>query len=303
MIIIAHKFCTDGFTASWVLSKKYPGATFLYANYGDTPPDVKDQDIIVADFSYPRDVMLKMKSEAKSLLVLDHHKTAEFLTEPEFSGNVVFDLNKSGAMLAWDWIHKDVNHRQWKDFLKPDFYFGMEKLVEYVQDRDLWTWKLYDSKEVSAALASHELTFEEMDNLVYEIEDLRKEGAGILRYQEKLVKRICEDAYEAELGGVKCLAVNSMVLQSEVANKLSEGFNFGVAWYRKDGKFNYSLRNQESNSYDITPLAKSLGGGGHKHACGIKTDKDLLHGPKILPVDEAASRTLDRMITEQTKNG
>jgi len=44
--------------------------------YQNPPPDVTGKDVILVDFSYKRPILDKMKQEANSILILDHHKTA-----------------------------------------------------------------------------------------------------------------------------------------------------------------------------------------------------------------------------------
>ena len=59
-----------------------------------------------------------------------------------------FDMGRSGAVLAWDYF-----------FGGPSTGRPRPWIVEYVQDRDLWAWKLPRSKEVSAYLRSLEANF------------------------------------------------------------------------------------------------------------------------------------------------
>lgn len=149
-LIIYHHPCADGFTAAWVVAKAH-GYDFVDlhpAQYGSAPPDVTNRDVIVVDFSYPRAVLEAMDAEADSLLVLDHHKSAQ--KDLDGLPFAHFDMNKSGAMLAYDEFGSvKVNHR----------------LVQYVQDRDIWTKELPFTEEISAAIASRDLTFDEWDEM------------------------------------------------------------------------------------------------------------------------------------------
>jgi hypothetical protein len=49
---------------------------FHAAGYDDPPPPVTDQDIVIVDFSYNRLVFDEIARDARTVLVLDHHKTA-----------------------------------------------------------------------------------------------------------------------------------------------------------------------------------------------------------------------------------
>ena len=114
-----------GFGAAWALWKKFPSAEFKPVKHGyPPPPNLKGRHIVMVDFSYHRPALEAMAQEAASLQVLDHHITAQdALAGLPFA---YFDLKKSGAVLAWEWAHQQP--APW--------------LLQYVQDKDLWTWAL-----------------------------------------------------------------------------------------------------------------------------------------------------------------
>lgn len=253
MIIIYHANCNDGHCAAWLLHRCFPDAQYVPAHYGQEPPDVTGQDVIIADFSYKREVLEEMHAKAKTLIVLDHHKTAE--ADLKGLHYCVFDMSKSGAMLV------------------SDYYKQTSWLVPYVQDRDLWQWALPNSREINAGLASYPLTFEDWD-AVEKMGSARliSEGITILRYEKKLIDLAVRNAREHVLSGSIVLGVNSTVLFSDIAGELAKGKPFGFAWFRrKDGKYQYSLRS-EPNGEDVSLIAKCYGGGGHKHAAGFESD-------------------------------
>ena len=114
--------------------------------------------------------------EAAHVVVLDHHFSARerYEADPGVANliadgghRVVFDLDYSGAVLAWRYFHP---HRP------------IPPLLAYVQDQDLWQWKLPRSEEVNAAIGSFERDFAVWDELVArDPEDLARDGAPILR--------------------------------------------------------------------------------------------------------------------------
>jgi oligoribonuclease NrnB/cAMP/cGMP phosphodiesterase (DHH superfamily) len=78
LLCIYHGNCADGFGAAMAVWKKYGDNCEFYAGiYGEEPPDCKDKNVIIVDFSYKKDVMMKIINDCKSLIVLDHHKSAE----------------------------------------------------------------------------------------------------------------------------------------------------------------------------------------------------------------------------------
>lgn len=273
-LVLYHQNCMDGFCAAWVAWRALEGnAEFIPVQYGqDPPPHIEGRRVYILDFSYKRPVLTEMCKKVDKLFVLDHHKTAAedlkaFDEQPELADHwcfIEFDMNKSGGRLAWEHFFPS----------KPSPW-----LVDYTEDRDLWRWKLRDSKEISAALASLPRTFESwechhanFDGSPLSMTTWVEQGAAILRYQAQLVESICSAATERTMDGHSILAVNTSVLFSEVAGKLAEGKPFGAAWFqRSDGKRQWSLRSAP-DGVDVSEIAKKRGGGGHKHAAGFEDD-------------------------------
>lgn len=74
-LCLYHKNCTDGLGAAYAVREylsrqgRLEGAKFQSVQYGDVAPDVTDMDVYIVDFSWPRDVLLEMHKQAKSLIV------------------------------------------------------------------------------------------------------------------------------------------------------------------------------------------------------------------------------------------
>ena len=147
-VIIYHDNCFDGIAAAWATSKGLNQLDqefeennlertqlFIPRSYGQSQLEIgqlHNKDVYIVDFSFPRETMIHINKTANSLLVLDHHKTAQADCEGlEFC---VFDMNRSGAGMAWDHF-----------FTAP-----RPKLIDYIEDRDLWQFKLPASKEIHA---------------------------------------------------------------------------------------------------------------------------------------------------------
>ena len=271
--VIYHANCWDGFCAAWLLGKEFPGAAFHAAHYGTEPPDVAGRDVYVVDFSYKRPAMVALAAAAKSLTVLDHHKTAEEdlagLTEEcnRLYGvvpNVVFKSDRSGGRLAWEYL-----------------YGGKESpwLVDYTEDRDLWRWALPHSREVNAALRSYPLDFSAWNELSgRDPLSLAPEGAAILRAEAQVVAAHVRNAREVELAGHRVLCVNATTLFSEVAGELARGRPFGACYFdRGDGVRQWSLRSRDGG-VDVSEVARAMGGGGHRNAAGFEERAGRLTG-------------------------
>ena len=104
--VIYHGFCTDGFSAAFAAWKLLgeEGVTYHGTQHGLPAPDVKGKHVAVVDFSYKLPVFEQLLRDAASLIVLDHHKTAEAELTPH-PNNVVFDMKRSGATISWAYFH------------------------------------------------------------------------------------------------------------------------------------------------------------------------------------------------------
>jgi nanoRNase/pAp phosphatase (c-di-AMP/oligoRNAs hydrolase) len=262
-LVLYHKNCPDGFGAAWAAWRLVGHqAEYIPVNYTDEEvPDVVGRHVAIVDFSYPRDVLERLMEESASLIVLDHHKTAE--EQLEGFPNAIFNLERSGAFLAWEWFHPDTN---------------VPHLILYIQDRDLWQWNLWHSREFSAGLFLVPREFEEFDH-IYERQDgsgvteLIHRGEAVIQYQNKIHEIMAGHAILVEVGGTKVWAVNAPALfRSDVGNILAKKDEVGIAliwWFSgKKNQIGCSLRSRPGIS--VLPLAESFGGGGHAQAAGFR---------------------------------
>lgn len=253
------------------MRRKFPDADFVPANYGEPPPDMTGRDVYIVDFSYPRPVMDAITASAKSVVVLDHHKTAQAalagLEAP--NAEIVFDMGCSGGRLTWEYINRDGDVGK-----EPPW------LVDYTEDRDLWLWRLPRSKEINAALRSYPMTFDMWDYLGRtDHTRLIPEGEAILRAQQQVVDSHVGFAREIDFSGHKVLCVNATVYTSEIGGELANDRPFGMTWFRRaDGQYIISLRSRDGG-IDVSEVAKSMGGGGHRNAAGCQ----LNHPPGDQP--------------------
>ncbi|HTK34575.1 MAG TPA: hypothetical protein VL358_04705 [Caulobacteraceae bacterium] len=283
-ICIYHAPCQDGFTAAWAIWKRWPDVEFVPGVYGQAPPDVAGKHVLIVDFSYKRPVLQEMGRSAASITILDHHKTAEadlapfkvqfFYRSPEtyvdegldgLSGpypiQAHFDMEKSGAVLAWEYAHPG----------EP-----IPRLALHVQDRDLWRFELPNTREIAAAIFSHDYSFRQWDALANQLalipDDVVLEGEAIERKHHKDIAellRLC--TREMVIGGYRVRVANlPYTLSSDGANALAKGQPFGACYYdNAEGKRVFSLRSQADGGIDVSAVAAAYGGGGHQHAAGF----------------------------------
>ena len=263
--VIYHKNCFDGFGGAWAAHFSLPDALYIPLAYNDEFPELGDSErLYIIDFSFDRDVMLELHETygAENVLLLDHHATAQ----ENLAGlpNCHIDLTRSGAVMSW----QHFNHGA-----------PLPLLMEYVEDRDLWKWKLPNSRAVNAYIGSwfDDRTFRRWDALEREVstdfDRVVAEGEAILRANRQLVEQACNYAHTVTIDGYDVPAVHSAVLQSEIGERLKERFPKApfVAIYMKERKrTRWSLRSQEGG-HNVAKTAQRLGGGGHPAAAGFIT--------------------------------
>lgn len=272
--VLYHDNCNDGFGAAWAswLTLGDEDVTYVPVQYGRPLPEIRDgSTVYIVDFSYDRETLIALSQRSKRVTVLDHHRTAkEALTGLDGTNNnlsITFDMAKSGAVLAWEHFHPG----------EP-----LPLLLAYVQDRDLWTWKLPSSREFSAALSLEAREFGRWSDLETSLSDdslycdaltrFTAKGTVILEYQAGLVAGLAAKAHLARVGGHEVPAVNSPLFQSELGEELCKmhpDSPFAAVYFKLNpAEEVWSLRSR--GGFDVSAVARQLGGGGHPAAAGFK---------------------------------
>ena len=326
-LVIYHANCTDGFGAAFAAWMKLGDeAEYVPMQYGDVK-NVADMNSVLAkagipdgegevyilDFSLPKDVMKWLFSEVKLVVWRDHHASAfkdhgftpnapdEPPIEPLTKHNVLLDNNKSGALLAWEYFHPGTE---------------VPMLIQHIDDRDRWQWKIEGSAEIHAALSSMKpWSFEQWRSFLLQrtvvtladrtryqhdeellLDAVYTQGTAILLAQKQHVERMAKQArkcvidlcetnfFEGRIIGdddetyANGLAVNASLHQSEVGHELAnQSGTYGLVWYvAADCRVRCSLRS--NGDYDVSSIARSFGGGGHRNAAGFETDIETLMG-------------------------
>jgi oligoribonuclease NrnB/cAMP/cGMP phosphodiesterase (DHH superfamily) len=273
-LVLYHKSCYDGFASAWVLKRNHwPDAEYYPIQYSDPVPweKIKGADVIFVDFSLKRPEMERAIGMASSCLVLDHHKSAQ--AELEGLPNCTFNMEKCGARLAWEYVADDA----------PPW------VINYIEDRDLWTFKEPFSREITMGIRSYPMDFEVWDRLAERTPaSLQDEGEAILRFQDqyieaakgfcRFIKRLDYEPFynytipivNAPYFGISDLL--NAILEHEATKEDSSPV--AIAWFhRVDGKYQYSLRS--IGNVDVSEFARKYGGGGHRNAAGFEHDRLL----------------------------
>lgn len=276
-IVIYHANCQDGQASAYAAWKNLgdEGVQYLAYHYSNPPPeDLKGKDVYILDFSFPKAILKTMAKKARTLVLIDHHKTT--FDDLGYEGfekyiglhediSVVLDKNKSGCVLAWEFFNSAL---------------PVPKLLLHVQDRDLWRWELENTKEICLGLAFKVPTCDPetfpLLSVVNEI-DLLRIGQILSQQQEISLAIALKRSHKADINSLETLACNaSSELASELGNRLAkETGTFGVVYSYDGGSklWLYSLRS--IGDFDVSEIAKEFGGGGHRNAAGFSLHFNL----------------------------
>lgn len=261
--VLYHGSCPDGFCAAFAFWKKYgDAAVYLPVYHGEAPPEMEEgADLFIVDFSYKKDILLKLKAKHPNLVLIDHHISAqEDLQGLDFP---IFDMTKSGAVLAHEYLFGSL----------------VPKISYYIQDRDLWNFKLDKSHQVHAYVGTIPYDFDRWHTLEYDLEhDFDRVvafGDILLKADTIAINSVCKHASLKEFEGHLVPVCNTPLLNSDVGHQLLILFpaaKFSITWYMgREGDIKVSFR--ANGDFDVSQLAQKFGGGGHHSASGCRFTK------------------------------
>lgn len=275
-LVISHAECTDGLFAAWAadyhLRRAGYTTTIMFTKPHVMPEGAlnKKWDIafIVDVAPRPEDFITLVEWCDEGAFILDHHATnrddyAAVGLVSQTRG-CYFDMTRSGAGLAWDEVQRRLNLPQWTRLA----------VLDYVEDRDLWRFNRLESRKVNAGIMH---TFKTLDDIRRHEEGFGSNafvatmaaiGHTVLEVQEAQIQEVTQSQRQGKItiDGVVFTAVNSPLHQSEIGSRLAPA----VVWYvRDDNRVQLSFRSKETLP-DVSVIAKSLGGGGHRNAAGAQ---------------------------------
>lgn len=290
-VFIYHSPCDDGFGAAWAVHQRWGDEVeYLPGTYGQPAPDVTGKNVLIGDFSYKRPQLEAMAATAASIVILDHHKTAQedlapftFVPGPDapvgpedIPGHLgklaelgrppifaLFDMERSGARMVWDFCHAGKS--------PPD-------LIAMIEDRDLWRFSDPDTKPFSLYLRSHPYNFAVWTCIHDELErdpfSLMDQARAVERFYDQKVREMVRGCRYMTIDSHSVPVVNcSWAFASDVAHALLElapDAPFSACYYdRGDGARSYSLRSEDGR-VDVSAIARRYGGGGHRNAAGFE---------------------------------
>lgn len=314
-VCLYHSNCPDGIGGAYpfwkanrfrLTTERTSDCFVLWGvKYGEKYPAdlVRGKRIVIVDFCYSRDEIVEMCAIATSILILDHHDTAKRELEGLEVENLsyVFDMNRSGAQIAWDFCEGRVTTG--KPLMMESQHTPKRPwFIEIIADRDLWKWEIPDSKEIGKALYhggwytwEKMLDLESSDDPKGDREKFLIEGTTLIALENKEIDYVVGTSVAAEFHGHRVrMATCNPNIRSEVGNRLavSPDAEFAVIW-RYDfatDQWWISLRGAEGCTIPLNKLCETYSGGGHPKACGF-----AIHGNRSPEWNAADSVTRQKL--------
>lgn len=241
--------------------------------------------IIVADLSFDKeiaDIILANDNLTKRFMLVDHHKTALWLNDYPFS---IVEVNRHGnTASATSSLYEILTNYS----LVPNTTTieGLEAFVEKVRRYDTWEWQTrYDdngAKLLNSLL--YKLGYKEfipniLGKLTFKYHSFQEGNwVQLLDYNERymlgLFERQTEQYIDSKIKKAKYGTYNDAIFAyviaesdiSELGNAMCERLDVEFAVILDLSRDKVSLR---SKGYDVSEIAKRLGGGGHSKASGF----------------------------------
>lgn len=309
--VVYHRDCMDGLAAAslferleGVCDRNHFAIEYHALQYGKKTNFLKGEEndiVFFVDFSLSYELLDVIAQRVKVLCIIDHHKTAtadilNLVHKYKDTNKIVkyiYDVEECGASLTKKALSSYMP-------LKDGF---LDTVFKYIRDRDLWLWEFEESKAFHEGLVYLTYDFKndpiEFNNFIKNLcnnvdsgdskmkEELLFIGRLILVQVERKVNKICKKLKDVEnfnFKGVDFKLLNLNDNMSEVGNGICLQLNTPAMMYFvvDNTKVVFGLRSLDTLP-DVSVIAKSMGGGGHRNACGFEVDiKDL---NKILKVD------------------
>ncbi len=302
-LVLYHASCRDGMCAAMVCWLQFKdSARYRPVTYnGETLRGIVNEtleshpkldEVYVVDFTFrgEADTISWLLTEmGMGVTLIDHHSTAvdditaisESVPAKGERINIRYAEDKSGAGLTWDFFYPNTP--------RPP-------VVAYVEDRDLWLWKLPDSDIVNTYLQSMPLAMVRWVKLFYEWnqETIRAIGSYQMTF---IAGQVCEHmrraryihvedgngrSYRAAIFGCSLSTLTSetcdaLLKHGDVPIDIAICVPINMA---ADGHV-YSIRSRDTGK--ARQFAESYGGGGHDDAAGCKPASALIWHDMDLP--------------------
>ncbi|MBO5037985.1 MAG: hypothetical protein J6C85_00805 [Alphaproteobacteria bacterium] len=270
MLCVYHSADHDGKGSAAIVKYVYKDCDLLGYNYDqEIPYDeiAKHQDIIICDISFPMDYMFKLHNE-KNLIWIDHHASAIALYEDHLKKEGGFGIKglrettSAAIELTWRYFLPEREVPEGVKLLALNDLFDL---------RDKRVRPFEFAFQAQGVNRPYEKIWKELFENRIDIPLMVEKGNAILSYIRHRDYRLVRNmAFEGKYQDLRFIAVNMPQAGSDFFESLDniKNYDFMISFsLNKRSKWNLSFRTTKEN-IDVSKIAASLGGGGHKKAAG-----------------------------------
>lgn len=288
-VVVHHFPCADGDCAAWIVKKHNPDIELVPCKAGSEPmvplDHFADKRVIYVDICPMPDYLLRLATLARSVLIIDHHKTnyerIQAMGQVPDNVKFIFDMNYSGCQLTW---------RYFSNADEPWF-------VQCIGDRDTWKFMLPFTREYFSGMSEQGLLCQAGFQTMYDnsrnssfIDNVLQKGIKEIEFRDRCISDIveyrkleCTYAEEGQQYRVWLYTCDNKTLSSDVGNRLmavpfNDGvmpdFSIGWSYDVVENFFNLSMRSIDQCK-DVSAICAKYGGGGHRNAAGCRVPPPL----------------------------
>jgi hypothetical protein len=332
-LVIIHDTDADGIASAWLLNKfigpQHDEVLLIPQRAGGDDPLyellTENDSVFLVDRTYPLPTLCALGLLVHSITVIDHHKSRadEYVAEPTVNSDAVKSLElveteKDGTTklqkIYFEYENISVLVDTTHSACMLTHFYCMEHadnvpvtpywFISYIEDRDMWWFKLPDSKEINAGLHYWKHDFSRYDiyadGYTYNSQNFDKrsicsDGTIVLAAQLQIIKRLAHgptvfyhDMFKTllyqtvppELHGKNSLKAALVCCPFELISDLGnymlhctdEGFEqpevvICYNYLAESAQYVYSIRSKVPMDW----FAAANGGGGHPYAAGFKS--------------------------------
>jgi len=286
MICIYHSRDLDGFTSGAIVKRRFPDATLIGFDYGESHIDLfrkirSGEEVIMIDVSLTMPGMLNLSAHTNHRLTwIDHHISAKKEFDALESPNkkkikYLYGDGIAACEVGWNYCFpndpiptavkllgeydtwRNADKERWDNVVLP-FQFGMRQICtspETFPDALFYEFPVVTDSPVYSIIAN---------------------GKVILDYQAKTNEWQCRRAaFEHSFGPLRAICLNGGGFNSDVFRSVYDEKKHDIMVpFQFNGKHWTVSLYTTKDDVDCAEIARSWGGGGHRKAAGFQV-KDI----------------------------
>lgn len=285
-LLVTHKDCPDGcgcaviFIAAGGLKEnvRYVNAGHGVGKFFKQNKDTINsyEKILVADVAPDEESAEKIEKEYDHVTVIDHHKTALYLTDREWCH---IDMDKCGTYLLFEYLFGEYDPTEKPDANAPLKKASLHNFAILTNDRDMWLREHKKSNEMSL-LMDFLGTDKYVDRALKDYfgldwEPHERELIDHLHdKKDEYIEKVADKAVVFEKDGIKWAYVFLSEHQSDVLNRILEKHEVNIAvGIRIDAR---SVSVRTDGTFDGAQFCEQHGGGGHLKSAGHYIDDETM---------------------------